>query len=124
MDAPMFTIILACQAATSTILLFCPRAQGWRFDAVQPGLTPERFWGLRRPALASAVTPLPTADEAEIGMRHVGDRPAVGEAPVEEMTEEQVADREARTAALLAHLRRVISAAEGAAVVRLDRGGG
>ena len=40
---------MAHDAAYSGI---CP--QGWRFTAVQPGLSPPVFWGLRRPCLESA----------------------------------------------------------------------
>ena len=74
---------MAHDAAYSGI---CP--QGWRFTAVQPGLSPPVFWGLRRPCLESAAAAEEEEEEeGEEGEEGEGAEEAGTGQPEEELEE-------------------------------------
>ena len=57
---------LICNCST------CFQHLGWRFDAVQAVLKPARFWGLRRPALASGIARIQGRGEVDYHERGWG----------------------------------------------------
>ena len=115
---------LICNCST------CFNHLGWRFDAVQPGLQPPRFWGLRRPALAALSrhgqgdSAAGTAEDMTDGEEGSGSQSTSEEAEEEE---EETTDVVAMALTVLQRINRLIARTGVRAAARADdtrEGGG
>ena len=115
---------LICNCST------CFSHLGWRFDAVQPGLQPPRFWGLRRPALAALAalsrhgqgdSAARTAEDMTDGEEGSGSQSTSEEAEEEE---EETTDVVAMALTVLQRINRLIARTGGRAAAREEGGTG
>ena len=113
---------LICNCST------CFSHLGWRFDAVQPGLQPPRFWGLRRPALAALSrqhghgqgdSAAGTAEDMTDGEEGSG-----SQSEETEEEEEATMDDVARALTVLERINRLIARTGGRAAAREEGGTG
>ena len=69
-------------------------AQGWRFNAVERGLLPATFWGIRRPCLECAAVEEASDEEVDKGHELEAEEEGGAENEEEGMDGEEVEDTE------------------------------